>query len=50
MTRDPVCNTQVDEETAAASSSYGGETYYFCSESCKQKFDQDSQKYAGRAA
>ncbi len=50
MTRDPVCNMQVDEKDAAAKANYAGETFYFCSEDCKRKFEQDPQKYAGQAA
>lgn len=42
---DPVCGMQVDPETAAASSEYEGRTYYFCSQGCKQKFDQNPQEY-----
>lgn len=44
--RDPVCNMQVDEKNAAGQSDYQGETYYFCSENCKEKFDQNPQQYA----
>ena len=44
--RDPVCNMQFDTQKAAGSSEYQGETYYFCSQSCKNKFDQNPQKYA----
>ncbi len=44
--RDPVCGMQVDEKRAAAKSQYQGQTYYFCSQSCKQKFDQAPQQYA----
>ena len=36
---DPVCGMSVDSESAAAESSYAGNTYYFCSESCRQRFD-----------
>ncbi len=50
MARDPVCGMQVDEKDAAAKASFGGETYYFCSEDCKGRFEQDPQKYAGQAA
>lgn len=43
---DPVCGMQVNERTAAGRSEYQGWTYYFCSASCKQKFDQDPERYA----
>lgn len=45
--KDPVCGMQVDEQKAAGESQYQGQTYYFCSQSCKQKFDQNPQQYAG---
>jgi len=48
--RDPVCNMQVDEKNAAARSEYKGQTYLFCSEDCKERFDQNPQRYAGEGA
>jgi Cu+-exporting ATPase len=38
---------QVDPATAAATSEYKGKTYYFCSESCKRRFDASPSQYAG---
>jgi Cu+-exporting ATPase len=49
MTKDPVCGMAVDEKKAAATASYEGRTYHFCSEGCKRKFEQEPKKYAGRA-
>ena len=43
--RDPVCNMEVDERNAAGQSQYLGETYYFCSEDCKEKFDRNPEQY-----
>lgn len=48
MTKDPVCGMVVDEKTAAATASYGGRTYYFCSVGCKSKFEKEPTKYAER--
>jgi P-type Cu+ transporter len=48
MQKDPVCGMQVDPATAAGSSACNGKTYYFCSTSCKQKFDRDPKQYAGK--
>lgn len=48
--RDPICNMEVDEQTAAANSEYRGKTYYFCSEDCKEEFDQNPQQYATQGA
>ena len=43
--RDPVCNMEVDEQSAAGRSQYRGQTYYFCTESCKDEFDQNPEMY-----
>ncbi len=50
MARDPVCNMDVNEKTAAAQSEHQGQTYYFCSTECKQRFDQNPQQYARKTA
>ncbi|HEU4562787.1 MAG TPA: YHS domain-containing protein, partial [Longimicrobium sp.] len=47
---DPVCGMTVDPESAADSSEHGGQTYWFCSAGCKQRFDADPAKYAGSAS
>lgn len=36
--KDPICGMQTNPETAAASVEQGGQTYYFCSENCQEKF------------
>ncbi len=36
---DPICKMTVDMETAAGNTIHDGETHYFCSQACKQKFD-----------
>jgi Cu+-exporting ATPase len=46
MTTDPVCGMQVDEALAPARSSHEGQSYFFCSKSCKTKFDADPSRYA----
>ncbi len=30
MAEDPICNMEVDEETAEFKSQYASQTYYFC--------------------
>ncbi len=45
MAKDPVCNMAVDEQRAAATSVYKGNTYYFCAKICKEKFDKDPEKF-----
>lgn len=46
MKTDPVCGMQVDPAKSAGSSEYNGKTFYFCSVSCKQKFDRDPKQFA----
>ena len=38
---------QVNERQAAGKGEYQGETYYFCSPSCRQQFDQNPTRYTG---
>jgi YHS domain-containing protein len=48
MERDPVCGMQVDPQQSAYTSDYQGRTYYFCSEHCKRRFDEDPVPYAAQ--
>lgn len=50
MTRDPVCGMQVDEKQAKAKAEHQGQTYYFCSDQCKQRFEKNPQQFAKRTA
>lgn len=50
MQTDPVCGMQVDEKTAKAKSENSGKQVYFCSDQCKQKFDQNPQQYTRKSA
>jgi Cu+-exporting ATPase len=43
--RDPVCGMWIDPETAAGHSDHQGVRYYFCSPSCKQRFDREPQRF-----
>lgn len=45
--KDPVCGMTIDAEGAAGTSEFGGETYYFCSPACKEKFDANPSQFAG---
>ena len=45
MEKDVVCNMQVDPATAAGTSELDGKTYYFCSKTCKAKFDANPSHY-----
>jgi Cu+-exporting ATPase len=46
MMKDPVCGMDVDERGAKVTSQHQGRTIYFCSTECKQKFDQNPERYA----
>ena len=48
MAVDPICKMDVDPTTAQWSSEHDGKTYYFCAPGCKQTFDQDPAKWAGK--
>ena len=45
---DPVCGMKVDEAKAAYKTGYAGETYYFCSIDCRDKFEEDPGEYIGQ--
>lgn len=45
MAMDPVCKMIVDENVAAATSTYNGATYFFCAPGCKLAFDEDPEEY-----
>lgn len=45
---DPVCGMDVTPETAAGSSEYNGQTYYFCAPGCKRSFDKEPEKYVAK--
>jgi len=43
--KDPVCGMTIEDKDAAATSSFKGTMYHFCSSSCKDKFDKDPGSY-----
>ncbi|RKY77375.1 hypothetical protein DRQ07_08860, partial [candidate division KSB1 bacterium] len=45
MHKDPVCQMTVKNTGSAPSSDYKGKKYYFCSESCKDKFSINPEKF-----
>lgn len=47
---DPVCGMKVDPERAKGQMAYGGQTYYFCSPKCLQKFSDDPQAYLKKSS
>lgn len=50
MVRDPVCKMEVDEQQSPVQSKFQGQTYHFCSQECKDKFDQNPQEFARKSA
>jgi YHS domain-containing protein len=47
--QDPVCGMDVETNTAAGSTEHKGQTYHFCSLTCKEKFDHNPDQYLGKA-
>ena len=46
---DPVCGMEV-EPARAKSSLFGGRAYYFCSASCRERFEANPQPFAQKPA
>jgi len=46
MATDPVCFAIVDEDSAQFRSTYKDREYYFCTNFCKKKFDENPKKYS----
>jgi P-type Cu+ transporter len=42
---DPICGMQVEASTAAGKYEYKGQTYFFCSHHCLEKFKEDPEKF-----
>jgi P-type Cu+ transporter len=42
---DPVCGMTVDPATSSHKIEYHRQTYYFCSDRCRNKFQQDPERY-----
>lgn len=47
--KDPVCGMTIARDQAAGQSEYEGTTFYFCSSSCKARFDADPAQFASLA-
>lgn len=50
MVKDPVCGMEIDKEKAVAQLEHEGQTYYFCSLSCHDKFNAAPQDYTQKQA
>ena len=49
MAKDPICGVEIEEQTAEFKSEYGSQTYYFCSQKCKEQFELRPEQYAHAA-
>lgn len=48
MAQDPVCGMHVDEQKAAATTTFESRTFYFCSEGCKERFLEEPEVFVAR--
>ncbi|MEK6599009.1 MAG: heavy metal translocating P-type ATPase [Deltaproteobacteria bacterium] len=49
MPKDPVCGMTVDEKKSAGKSVFNGQSIYFCSVKCKERFDADPESFMSLA-
>jgi Cu+-exporting ATPase len=47
VSKDPVCGRTVNEIEAAGHTDWNGQTYYFCSTECQERFEQDPALFLG---
>lgn len=45
MATDPVCYMIVDEDESECRSMYRGKEYFFCSDFCREKFEENPDRY-----
>jgi YHS domain-containing protein len=46
---DPVCGMTIESEKSATREVWQGQTYYFCSTTCQEKFRAAPDRYAKKA-
>lgn len=44
---DPVCGMQFESGQAVAQTNYKGRAYFFCSDDCRQTFEENPEEYLG---
>jgi P-type Cu+ transporter len=49
VVRDPVCGMELNLENAEERSEYEGEIFYFCSDRCRNEFDENPGRFIQRA-
>jgi Cu+-exporting ATPase len=42
---DPVCGMKISDEETVGTTKSEGKTYHFCSQGCKEQFDEDPHKF-----
>jgi Cu+-exporting ATPase len=47
MAIDPVCGMEVDDKTTKERATHQGQTYYFCSNDCRDEFQASPEDYIG---
>jgi len=47
---DPVCGMSIESGKAAATESYQGQSFYFCSTHCRDTFKAKPAQYAGKGS
>jgi len=50
MAIDPVCGMTVDDNKSEFQTQFAGKKYFFCSEECKQEFENNPDEFAEPAA
>jgi heavy metal translocating P-type ATPase len=50
LAKDPICGMTVDPKKAVAKIDHAGQSHYFCSKGCAQRFAQSSEKYVAATA
>jgi P-type Cu+ transporter len=50
MTTDPVCGMRIDEKESEIQTQFAGRKYFFCSEECRQEFEDDPGGYVESVA
>jgi YHS domain-containing protein len=45
MAIDPICLVEIDERRTPFKSVLNGQTFYFCDETCKKKFEESPEEY-----
>lgn len=45
MAKDPVCGMEVSKGSEAVAMEYLGKEYFFCAQSCKEKFENSPEDY-----